>query len=60
MVLRSPDASLERKLGCFKPKQQDSYPPLCPDFVVELRSPTDKLEDTSKMWEYINNGARLG
>jgi len=46
-------------LGCFKPKT-DSYPPLCPDFVVELRSPTDKLEELRAKCEYINNGARLG
>ncbi len=26
-------------------QQQDGYPPLCPDFVVELRSPTDSLEE---------------
>jgi len=34
---------------------------LCPDFVVELLSPTDSLKQTQlKMQEYINNGARLG
>lgn len=60
---RSPDASwVERKRwDALSPKQQDSYPPLCPDCVVELCSPTDKLEELrAKMREYINNGARLG
>ncbi len=34
---------------------------MCPDFVVELLSPTDSLKQTQlKMQEYINNGARLG
>jgi Uma2 family endonuclease len=34
---------------------------ICPDFVIELRSPTDRLPDlTEKMQEYIDNGARLG
>ncbi len=35
--------------------------PLCPDFVVELRSASDSLKDSqAKMVEYIENGARLG
>ena len=35
--------------------------PLCPDFVIELRSPSDRLEDVqAKMEEYIENGASLG
>ena len=42
-------------------KQQDGFPPLCPDFVVELRSPTDVLSELqAKMREYMDNGARLG
>lgn len=42
-------------------QQQDGYPPLCPDFVVELRSPTDDLEKLqAKMQEYMDNCARLG
>lgn len=41
-------------------KQQDGYVPLCPDFVVELRSPSDSLEDLqAKMREYME-GAQLG
>jgi len=42
-------------------QQRDGYPPLCPDFVVELRSLTDSLEELqAKMQEYMDNGARLG
>ena len=34
---------------------------MCPDFVIELRSPSDSLKETQeKMQEYIDNGARLG
>jgi len=35
--------------------------PLCPDFVVELRSTTDRLKPLrKKMEEYMENGAQLG
>lgn len=60
---RSPDASWVRRdrWNALTQQQQDGYPPLCPDFVVELRSPTDSLEELqAKMQEYIDNGARLG
>lgn len=59
---RSPDASwVERRRWDALSQQQDGYVPLCPDFVVELRSPTDFLEELQiKMQEYIENGARLG
>jgi Uma2 family endonuclease len=43
------------------PEQQDSFPPLCPDFVVELRSKTDSLKSLQdKMQEYLENGLQLG
>ncbi|PPS45559.1 Uma2 family endonuclease [Chroococcidiopsis sp. TS-821] len=60
---RMPDASWVRqdRWDALTPQQQDGYPPLCPDFVVELRSPTDSLEQLqAKMREYRENGARLG
>ncbi|OKH28792.1 Uma2 family endonuclease [Chroogloeocystis siderophila] len=60
---RMPDASWVRqnRWDALTPQQQDGYPPLCPDFLVELRSPTDSLEQLqAKMQEYIENGARLG
>jgi len=60
---RSPDASwvkLER-WNALTQKQQTRFLPLCPDFVVELLSPSDSLKDTQeKMREYRDNGARLG
>ena len=60
---RSPDASwvkLER-WNALTQKQQTRFLPLCPDFVVELLSPSDSLRDTQeKMREYRDNGASLG
>ncbi|MGB7708556.1 MAG: Uma2 family endonuclease [Microcoleus sp.] len=60
---RSPDASwvkLER-WPTLTPKQQEGFAPLCPDFVVELRSKSDNMEPLrEKMREYIANGSRLG
>lgn len=42
-------------------EQQRKFPPLCPDFVLELRSPTDTLADQqTKLEEYIACGAALG
>jgi Uma2 family endonuclease len=41
--------------------QKYGLPVICPDFVVELRSPSDQLSDIQeKMEEYIANGTRLG
>ncbi|PSB18195.1 Uma2 family endonuclease [Phormidesmis priestleyi ULC007] len=43
------------------PEQKKKFIPLCPDFVIELRSPTDDLEDArAKIREYLENGASLG
>lgn len=42
-------------------EQQRKFPPIAPDFVLELLSPTDSLEKTqAKMQEYMDNGVRLG
>lgn len=60
---RAPDLSWIRNERWFAltEKQQEQFPPLCPNFVVELRSPTDQLEILrTKMDEYISNGAELG
>lgn len=60
---RAPDASWvsRAKWDALTPEEQDKYPPLCPDFVVELMSPSDSLEKTrAKMREYMENGAQLG
>jgi Uma2 family endonuclease len=60
---RSPDAAwvkLER-WNALTPEQQKKFAPICPEFVVELRSPSDNLEPLkTKMHEYIDNGALLG
>lgn len=62
-AIRSPDACWvsQPRWDTLTPEEQDSFPPLCPDFVTELRSKTDSLESLqAKMQEYINNGCRLG
>jgi Uma2 family endonuclease len=60
---RSPDVSwikIER-WNALTPEQRKKFLPLCPDFVIELLSESDDLEDTqAKMREYIDNGLRLG
>ena len=60
---RAPDAcwvKLER-WNALTPEQQKKFPPICPDFVVELMSPSDSLKETQdKMKEYRDNGAVLG
>ena len=60
---RSPDASWVRheRLAALTAEERAKFLPLCPDFVVELRSPTDSLSTLQdKMREYIENGAQLG
>jgi Uma2 family endonuclease len=60
---RAPDASWvgKTRLAALPPSERDGFLPLCPDFVIELRSHSDvprKLRE--KMQEYIANGAQLG
>ena len=60
---RSPDAAwvLRERWEVLTEEEQERFPPLCPDFVIELRSRTDSLPALQdKMLEYIANGARLG
>lgn len=60
---RSPDAAwiTHARLAALTAEQRDKFLPLCPDFALELRSPTDTLTALqAKMQEYLNNGARLG
>jgi Uma2 family endonuclease len=60
---RSPDAAWVRRERWeeLTPQQRESFVPLCPDFIVELLSPSNRLADTQrKMEEYIANGAQLG
>lgn len=60
---RSPDVAWVRqeRWDTLTMEQQDRFVPLCPDFVVEILSPSDRLQTTqTKMHEYIDNGAQLG
>ena len=61
-AIRSPDAawvSTER-LTALNP-DPEGFLPLAPDFVIELRSASDRLKTLQdKMQEYIDNGVRLG
>jgi Uma2 family endonuclease len=60
---RSPDAAWVRKsrLKDLSAEQKEKFLSLCPDFVVEIRSPSDSLRILKdKMEEYIANGAELG
>lgn len=62
-AVRSPDLSwlLNHRWNALSEKDKEQFPPLCPDFVVELRSKTDSLKKLQdKMEEYIANGAQLG
>ena len=62
-AVRSPDAAwieLER-LRELAPGEEERFLPLCPTFVIELRSPSDPLPTVEeKMREYLDNGCRLG
>jgi Uma2 family endonuclease len=60
---RSPDAVWvsQDRWDALTPNQQDGFVPLCPDFVLELRSKIDNIEPLrAKMRKYIANKARLG
>jgi len=62
-AMRSPDASWVRRerLANLTAEQKQRFLPLCPDFVIELRSPTDSLATLqAKMQEYLQTGTRLG
>jgi Uma2 family endonuclease len=60
---RAPDLSWipRERWDALTPEQRQKFLPLCPDFAVKLRSPTDSLTDLrEKMQEYMENGTRLG
>lgn len=62
-AIRAPDASwlLRSRWESLTPAEQAGFAPICPDFVIELRSPSDSLAVVqAKMAEYLDNGARLG
>jgi Uma2 family endonuclease len=62
-AIRAPDASWMRreKYESLSKDDKERFAHVCPDFAVELRSPSDRLPTLiNKMEEYIANGASLG
>ncbi len=62
-AMRSPDAAWveQSRWDALSYEQQEKFPPLCPDFVVELISPSDALKPSQeKMNEWMTNGCRMG
>ncbi|MEA5512060.1 Uma2 family endonuclease [Crocosphaera sp. UHCC 0190] len=60
---RSPDIAWIRqeRWDNLTPNQKEKFPPISPDFVLELLSPSDALKETQiKMQEYQENGVKLG
>jgi Uma2 family endonuclease len=60
---RSPDAAWidSTRWEALSPEEKAGFPPICPDFVIELRSKTDALPPLQeKMAEYLASGLRLG
>ncbi len=60
---RSPDIAWikQDRWQALTPAQREQFPPIAPDFVLELLSPSDSLPTTqTKMQEYIDNGVSLG
>ncbi len=59
---RSPDAAwvAKERWEALTEVQQEKFPPLCPDFVIELKSESDGLKSAqAKMGEWLENGCRL-
>jgi Uma2 family endonuclease len=62
-AMRSPDVAWVRneRVDALTDEEWQKFLPLCPDFVLELRSPSDSLRTLQlKMEEYCQNGAQLG
>ena len=62
-AIRSPDAAWikRERWEAIPAEHRKKFAPICPDFVVELRSETDRLKVLQdKMQEYIDNGTQLG
>jgi Uma2 family endonuclease len=60
---RSPDVAwiINERWNRLTLEEQEKFAPICPDFVIELRSRTDSLEQLQiKMQEYLNSGLQLG
>ncbi|MBB5284642.1 Uma2 family endonuclease [Rhabdobacter roseus] len=62
-AVRSPDVSWVRKekWEVLSPEDKERFAPVCPDFIIEVRSQSDELPALrDKMEEYIANGCQLG
>lgn len=62
-AIRAPYSSwvLRSRLALLAPEQKKKFLPLCPNFAIELRSPSDDLDTVkAKMEEYLSCGLRLG
>lgn len=62
-ALRSPDVAWVQRdrWAALTLEQREKFPPIAPDFVLELLSPSDSLEDIqAKMQEYRDQGVQLG
>ena len=62
-AIRSPDASWikRERWDSLTERQKESFAPICPDFVIEIRSPSDNLTELHlKMFEYLENDTSLG
>jgi Uma2 family endonuclease len=62
-AMRSPDAAwvLKTRWSQLPREDRKRFAHICPDFVIELKSPSDTVSSLqAKMEEYIHNGARLG
>jgi len=62
-AMKSSDAAWikREKWHTLTPEQQQKFAPICPDFIIELRSPSDNLQPLKdKLQEYIDNGVSLG
>jgi Uma2 family endonuclease len=60
---RSPNVAWvqQSRWNRLTPEQQERFPPICPNFVIELCSRTDRLKPLqAKMQEYLDNGLELG
>ncbi len=60
---RSPDAAWvsQARWDALTLEEQEKFPPLCPEFVIELRSRSDRLRPLqAKMQEYLESGLQLG
>ncbi len=61
-ALFSPDAAWvsNEKTGLLTEEQKNKFPPICPNFVVELKSKSDRINQLkNKMLKWIENGTRL-